>query len=111
MELTMKTSFSATHRTLLSKLAPSTMSLAACAISAVSSTITGGLPGPAATHFLPDFMATPTTASPPVTASILMALWVIMTFEVSSVGSFAAVIRPFGPPAFTIASLSSSMAF
>ncbi len=40
-------------------------------------------------------MATPTTASPPVTASILMALWVIMTFEVSSVGSFAAVIRPF----------------
>ena len=54
------------HRRLLSKAPPAIMSQAAFFGSAVSSTITGGLPGPAQMDFLPDFMAAFTTPGPPV---------------------------------------------
>ena len=69
---TTKTSFSAMHSRLLSNDAPSTIERAALSRSAVSSTTTGGLPGPAAITRLPDFAAARTTAGPPVTHSSAM---------------------------------------
>ena len=105
-----KTSFSAMHSTLLSKLAPSTMRRAASGRSAVSSTMTGGLPGPAAMTFLPVFMATRTTASPPVMLKSGMSGWVMIAWPVSSVGSLTVVINAAGPPADTMASTIRRMA-
>ncbi len=102
---TTKASFSAIHNTLLSKLDPLTISLAAFLILAVSSTITGGFPGPAAIHFLPLFIAISTTASPPVTANILISLWVIITLLESIVGLLGAVSNSLGPPTSWIALL------
>jgi len=66
-------SFSSAQMMLLSKDAPQTMSRAARAMSAVSSTTTGGLPAPAAIRRLSVCLrAASTTASPPVTVSRLM---------------------------------------
>ena len=68
------TSFSAMHKTLLSKLAPKMMSSTQLGKMAVSSTTTGGLPGPATMflQILPVVMATFTMAWPPVTRLRLM---------------------------------------
>ena len=71
IEATASTSFSSMQMTLLSRLAPLTMSRPAFARSAVSSTTTGGLPGPAAITFFALFIAARTTAGPPVTTSRL----------------------------------------
>ena len=67
--------------------------------------MTGGLPGPAAMTFFPVFMATLTTASPPVMDSSGMSGCSIMVLPVSSVGFFTVQISAGGPPAFTMASL------
>jgi len=66
---TANSSFSTTQMMLLSIDAPRTTSRPACARSAVSSTTTGGFPGPPAITRLPDLMATCATAAPPVTHS------------------------------------------
>ena len=107
---TQKHSFSATQSTLLSKEAPSTISFPAFGISAVSSTITGGFPGPAAIHFFPVFIATLTTASPPVTLSSFTFGWFIITALVSRLGFAGQQISPMGPPAAAIASFKIRMA-
>ncbi len=54
--------------TLLSKEAPKTICFPACSMSAVSSTTTGGLPGPAVMARLPERIASVTTPPPPVTS-------------------------------------------
>ena len=61
-------------------------------------------------HFLPVFIATPTTASPPVTLSSLILGWFIMTALVSILGLVGQQIRPMGPPAATMASFRMRMA-
>ena len=66
---TTKISFSSTQMMLLSKPPPKTMSRPALSMSAVSSTTTGGLPGPAQMARLPLRMASFTTAGPPVTSN------------------------------------------
>jgi hypothetical protein len=99
-------SFSATQTMQLSRLPPLTMPLAARVRSAVSSTTTGGLPGPAAIARLPLFMAAATTPGPPVTTSSRMPLCFISAPADSMVGSAIEVIRFSGPPTPTMASLS-----
>ena len=59
------------HGRLLSKLQPSTISLAAFSISAVSSTTTGGFPAPAPIAFLPLDNTDLTTPGPPVATNNL----------------------------------------
>src|SRR5215472_19308742 len=105
------TAFSPTQRMLLSKLAPSKTHLAALRTSAVSSTTTGGLPGPAATTRLPLLSAARTTATPPVATTILTLRCVISAVPVSMVGSSTPVITLSGPPATTTAWLISSIVF
>ncbi len=61
------TSFSSVQMTLLSNECPKTMSRPAFSMSAVPSTMAGGLPGPAQMALLPEFIAAATTAPPPVT--------------------------------------------
>ncbi len=109
MEATANTSFSTMQTMLLSSEAPSTMSLAARSRCAVSSTTAGGLPGPAAMARLPEFIAARTTAGPPVTTSRRTFLCFISACAESIVGSASAHSRFSGPPAETMASLSSWM--
>ncbi len=93
---------------LLSSEAPATMSLAAFSTWAVSSTTAGGLPGPAHTARFPEFIAARTTAGPPVTTTRRVFLCFISACAESMVGSPMQHKRFSGPPAETIASLSSS---
>src|SRR6266545_77559 len=69
IEETATTSFSSVQMMLLSVDAPRTISRAALSMSAVSSTTTGGLPGPAQIARFPLFMAAFTTSPPPVTTT------------------------------------------
>ena len=105
---TTMTSFSAVHGRLLSKLAPWTMSLAALATSAVSSTTAGGLPDPAPIAFLPLDSTMLTICGPPVATSIVMSGWLMRALVVSGVGSVMTVMRLSGAPASTIARLRTS---
>ncbi len=82
-----------------------TTSRPAWAMSAVSSTTTGGLPGPAQTARLPLFMAARTTGVPPVTTSRRMSLWTMSAWADSSVGFATPVNRSAGPPAARMARL------
>ena len=104
---TAKTSFSSTQMMLLSKLAPKTICLPARSRSAVSSTTTGGLPGPAQIARLPEVMASFTTASPPVISRMRMPGCFISACALSTVGSAGAVSRSGGPPALMMARLMS----
>ncbi len=92
--------------TLLSSDAPATMSRAAFCRSAVSSTTTGGLPGPAAMTFLPLANAAWTTPAPPVTTSSRIPCVCMSCCAVSIVGSAHVVSRLAGPPASSTASLN-----
>ena len=104
IEATASTSFSSMQITLLSKLAPLTMSRPAFAKSAVSSTTTGGLPGPAAITFLPLFIAARTTAGPPVTTSRFTSGCSNSACALSIVGSLTVHSTFGGPPARWMAS-------
>ena len=104
---TTKISFSSVQMTLLSKPPPKVMSRPALSMSAVSSTTTGGLPGPAQTARLPLLMASLTTPGPPVTINSRMPGWRISSCALAMVGSAMAVSRLAGPPAPTTARLMS----
>ena len=95
---TTNTSFSSTQMMLLSVDAPRTMSRAALSMCAVSSTTTGGLPGPAQMARLPLAIAAFTTAPPPVTTSRRMPGWRITSCADSMVG-FDRHVTTFGRPA------------
>ena len=69
------------------------MQRAARSRSAVSSTTTGGLPGPATIARLACCMAALATPGPPVTQSRLMSRCLKMALAVSSVGSVIRHIR------------------
>ena len=103
---TATTTFSSRQMMLLSREAPWMMPLAARSRSAVSSTTTGGFPGPAATTLLPLSMASWTTAGPPVTARSWMPGCFINAWAVSIVGSATPESRFSGMPAPTRASLT-----
>ena len=103
MESTAIISFSKTQIMLLSKEAANTISCAALGISAVSSTTTGGFPGPAAMTRFPDFIAARTTPPPPVTTSSLIPRFSISSPADSTVGSQIVVITLGGPPSEMIA--------
>ena len=94
---------------LLSKEAPKTMSEAAFSTSAVSSTTTGGLPGPAQMARLPLDMAALTTAPPPVTTITRMFGCFMSCPADSMVGSATHTTVLGGPPAATMALLSKAM--
>src|SRR5688572_20850975 len=81
------------HRRLLSYAAPLTIDSAAFFRQAVSSTTTGGLPGPATIARLVAFSAARATAGPPVTTSRGMPRWLKIWSAVSSVGGTTQVIR------------------
>ena len=74
--------------------------------SAVSSTTTGGFPGPATTARLPEFRAARATAGPPVTQIIATSGCRKMMSAVSSVGSVITQIRLSMPRSSKIASLN-----
>ena len=101
MASTAITSFSHVQTTLLSKEAPATMPRPACSRSAVSSTTTGGLPGPAAITFLPEAKAAFTTAGPPVTTTNRMPGARISSLADSMVGSVIQQRRFAGAPSAT----------
>ena len=94
-----KTSFSAIQGRLLSKEHPSMMSLPAFAMSAVSSTMTGGLPAPAPIAFFPEESTALTTPGPPVQTRRRIFGCVCMILALSSVGLTMEQTRTFGPPA------------
>ncbi len=71
---------------LLSSDAPRTIASAALPRFAVSSTIAGGLPGPAQIAFLPEFIACLTTTGPPVTTTIRTSGCFISACALSTVG-------------------------
>ena len=95
---TANTSFSAIQGTLLSKLAPDTISIAAFSISAVSSTTTGGFPAPAPIAFFPDDKTVFTINGPPVATSNLTLGLLIIRLVFSIEGSFTIVIIFLGAP-------------
>jgi len=81
----------------MSKAPPTMMDLAAMSRSAVSSTTTGGLPGPAAMTRLPDLAATRTTPGPPVTQSSAMpGCW--KTSSAALMLAFSVVVRTLATP-------------
>ena len=98
MASTAMISFSAVQGTLLSKVAPSTMHLAACAMSAVWSTTTGGLPAPAPMAFLPELSTVVTMPGPPVATSIFTPGCAIILLVFSIDGSATVTIRLSGAP-------------
>ena len=106
---TTNASFSSVQMMLLSSDAPSTTLRAAFSMSAVSSTTTGGLPGPAQIARLPLLIAASTTPGPPVTTKSRTPGCLISACADSIVGSSIAVTRLGGPPACVMASLSSTM--
>src|SRR5471030_47557 len=99
MEATAITDFSSVQTTLLSSDAPDTRQRAARLKSAVSSTTAGGLPGPAQTARLPDFIAASTTAPPPVTSTMPMLGCFISAWADSTVGSARQQSSSAGKPA------------
>ena len=107
-EATTIISFSAVHGRLLSKLAPWTMSAAALAMLAVSSTTTGGLPDPAPMAFLPLESTMLTICGPPVATNIVMSGWLMSFLVVSGVGFAMRVMRLAGAPVAIIARLRTS---
>ena len=107
IDSTAMSSFSSTQMMLLSREAPATISLPALAMSAVSSTTTGGFPGPAQIAFLPLFIAALTTPPPPVTTTSRTFGCFIISPAVSCVGSPMQQSRLRGPPAAAIALLRS----
>src|ERR1043165_2648310 len=109
MEATAKVSFSSVQMMVLSVEAPRTMSRAALSMSAVSSTTTGGLPGPAQIARLPLCIAVFTTSGPPVTTTRRTPRSFISSCADSMVGLATPVTTFGGPPAPTIALLSSAM--
>ncbi len=84
------------------------MSLAARSMSAVSSTTTGGLPGPAQMAFLPLPIASRTTPGPPVTTSRSMPGCLISSWAEAMVGSATVVTILGGPPELATARLIRS---
>src|SRR5262249_41916939 len=84
--------------------------LAARFIQAVSSTRTGGLPGPAQIARLPVCIAAFTTPGPPVTHSKRTASWLQIALNESSVGCSTMVITFSRPVARAIALLYSRTA-
>src|SRR6202161_1545174 len=107
LETTMH-SFSSAQMMLLSNDAPKTMSRPALSMSAVSSTMTGGLPGPAQMARLPLAMAAWTTPPPPVTTTKRMPEWFIHAWARSAVGWATHLMILRGPPAARIALLMSA---
>jgi len=97
-QLTTMSSFSAMQGRLLSKEQPSTMSLAACSRWAVSSTTTGGLPGPAPMAGLPEVRAAWTTPGPPVAATRRTARCFISRSRASMLGTVRVETSPSGAP-------------
>src|SRR5210317_1691052 len=83
--------------------------LAARSRSAVSSTTTGGLPGPPAMTRLPVWVAKATTPCPPVTAMSLIFGWVISVWADGTEGSLRQHTQFGGPPASTMAVFISWM--
>src|SRR4051812_46513900 len=81
------------QRRLLSYAAPLTIDVAAFCRHAVSSTTTGGLPGPATIARLLAFSAARATAGPPVTTNRLIPRWWKTSSAVRSVGGTMIVIR------------------
>ena len=73
--------------------APEMIAFAARVGQQVSSTNTGGFPGPAQTARLPVFIAAATTAGPPVTQSSFTFACLHITSKVSSVGFTTVVSR------------------
>src|SRR5437899_13012657 len=98
------------HNKLLSQAAPSMMDFAARFMQAVSSTTTGGLPGPAQMARLPACIAAFTTAGPPVTQINLTDSWLQMALKESNVGSSTIVIRFSMPTSRAMARLYSRTA-
>src|SRR5580765_6081896 len=94
--------------TLLSNDAPKTMSRPALSMSAVSSTTTGGLPGPAQMARWPDSIAAFTTPPPPVTTTRRMPGYRISAWALSTVGLATQATRFAGPPTATTALLISA---
>src|SRR6266704_2576949 len=84
--------------------------LAARFMHAVSSTRTGGLPGPAQIARLPVCIAAFTTAGPPVTQSNRTASWSQIALNESSVGCSTMVMRFSMPTSRSIARLYSRTA-
>ena len=98
------------HSRLLSNAPPAMMSRAALFRSTVSSTITGGLPGPAQIAFLPERIAALTTAGPPVMHMRgISSFWQIWSKE-SSVGLPMQQIRFLMPVSRSMASLNAETA-
>src|SRR3954466_411929 len=81
------------HSRLLSYAAPLMIDSAVLRRHAVSSTTTGGLPGPATMARLVAFSAARATAGPPVTTSSGMPRWLKIASAVSSVGGTTHVMR------------------
>src|SRR5688572_19742985 len=81
------------HRRLLSYAAPLTIDSAAFFRQAVSSTTTGGLPGPATIARFFAASAARATAGPPVTTSSGMPRWLKIWSAVSSVGGMTQLTR------------------
>src|SRR3954464_5150095 len=99
------------HSRLLSYAAPLTIDSAVLRRQAVSSTTTGGLPGPATVARLVAFSAARATAGPPVTTSSGMPRWLKIWSAVSSVGGTMQVIRPSMPNLAAMALLYSRPAW
>src|SRR5688572_8020074 len=98
------------HRRLLSYAAPLTIDSAAFFRHAVSSTTTGGFPGPATIERFFAASAARATAGPPVTTSRGMSRWLKIWSAVSSVGGTMQVIRFSMPNLAAIALLYSRTA-
>src|SRR4051812_50081258 len=99
------------HSRLLSYAAPLTIDSAALRRQAVSSTTTGGLPGPATMARFVAFSAARATAGPPVTTSRGVPRWLKIASAVSSVGGTMQVIRWSIPNFAAIALLYSRTAW
>ena len=94
----------------LSKVHPSIISLPAFLTSAVSSTITGGLPAPAPIAFFPLESTLFTTPGPPVQTRSLTAGCLYIISAVSSVGFTTDATSTSGPPTALLARLIRSTA-
>src|SRR4051812_12177112 len=99
------------HRRLLSYAAPLTIDSAAFVRQAVSSTTTGGLPGPATIDRFFAASAARATAGPPVTTSSGMPRWLKIASAVSSVGGTMIVTRCSMPNFAAMALLYSRTAY
>src|SRR3954468_20821946 len=101
---------SAVQRTEWSKTFESTMLAAAFARSAVSSTTTGGLPGPTPIAGVPERYAACTTGPPPVARTSLVCLSAIMASTRGIVGLGRTWMTSAGAPALVAAAASTRVA-